>query len=154
MTLSSDNHEDGYDDHPHAAIARFDVLDLTVPMEVLLRGDRPIAITPVSQPTPVNKPRPRSLLKPPTPTPTFYTPRALAKHWGVHVDKVLRFIHTGELPAFNAASRQSKRPRYRISRDAVRGFAAALAACPGGPGTPSSRRRTQRPDTPAVHRYF
>ena len=154
MTLSTDNHEDANDDHPHAAIARFDVLDLTVPMEVLLRGDRPIAITPVSQPTPVNKPRPRSLLKPPTPTPAFYTPRALAKHWGVHVDKVLRFIHTGELPAFNAASRQSKRPRYRISLDAVRDFEAAHAACPAGPRKPSSTRRTKRPDTPSVHRYF
>ena len=154
MTLSTDNHEDANDDHPHAAIARFDVLDLTVPMEVLLRGDRPIAITPVSQPTPVNKPRPRSLLKPPTPTPAFYTPRALAKHWGVHVDKVLRFIHTGELPAFNAASRQSKRPRYRISFDAVRDFETAHAACPAGPQKTEPPRRKKRSDTAAVHNYF
>ena len=154
MTLSSDNHGDTNDDRPHAAIARFDALDLTVPIEVLLRGDRPIAITPVSPPTTVNKPRPRALLKPPTPAPAFYTPRMLAKHWGVHVDKVLRFIHAGDLPAFNAASRQSKLPRYRISVDAVREFETAHAACPAGPQKTEPPRRKKRSDTAAVHRYF
>jgi len=78
----------------------------------------------------------------------------LAKHWGVHVDKVLRFIHTGELPAFNAASRQSKLPRYRISLDAVREFETARAACTHGPQKTASARRKKRTDAAAVHRYF
>lgn len=155
-----DNHEDNASGRPPAAIARFDFLDLSVPVEVLLRGDQPVAITPTSAlvlasaSRPASASGPRSLLKPQKSAPNFYTPRALAKHWGVHVDKVLRFIHTGELPAFNAASRQSKLPRYRISLDAVREFETAHAACPAGPRKIEPPRRKKRSDTAAVHRYF
>ena len=149
-----DNHEDDVPDRPPVAVARFDFPDLSIPVEVLLRGGQPVAITPVSTPGPVCTPRPRSLLKPQKPALSFYTPRALAKHWGVHVDKVLRFIHTGELPAFNAASRQSKLPRYRISLDAVREFETAHAACPAGPQKTEPPRRKKRSDTAAVHHYF
>lgn len=149
-----DNHEDDVPDRPPVAVARFDFPDLSIPVEVLLRGGQPVAITPTPALAPASTPRPRSLLKPQKPTLSFYTPRALAKHWGVHVDKVLRFIHTGELPAFNAASRQSKRPRYRISFDAVRDFEAAHAACPAGPQKTEQPRRKKRSDTAAVHHYF
>jgi len=149
-----DNHEDDVPDRPPVAVARFDFPDLSIPVELLLRGGQPVVITPVSTPGPVSTPPPRSLLKPQKPAPSFYTPRALAKYWGVHVDKVLRFIHTGELPAFNAASRQSKRPRYRISFDAVRDFEAAHAACPASPQKTEQPRRKKRSDTAAVHHYF
>lgn len=157
MTRFKDNtdyHEDNASDREPVAIARLDFPDLGVPIEVLLRADQPVAITQVSTPGPVSTPHPRSLLKPHTPASTFYTPRALAKHWGVHVDKVLAFIHAGELLAFNAASRQSTRPRYRISLDAVRDFEAAHAACPTGPRKTEPPQRKKRSDTATVHRYF
>jgi hypothetical protein len=149
-----DNHEDNANDLPPVAVARFDFPDLSIPVEVLLRGDQPVAITPTSALAPAGTSRPRSLLKPQKSSPNFYTPRALAKHWGVHVDKVLRFIHAGDLPAFNAASRQSKLPRYRISVDAVREFEAAHAACPAGSQKTEPPRRKKRSGTAAVHRYF
>jgi hypothetical protein len=149
-----DNHEDNASDRPPIVAARFDFLDLSIPVEVLLRGDQPVAITPTSATAPASTSRPRSLLKPQKSSPNFYTPRALAKHWGVHVDKVLRFIHTGELPAFNAASRESKLPRYRISLDAVREFETAHAACPAGPQKTEPPRRRKRSNTAAVYRYF
>lgn len=149
-----DNHEDKASNYPPVAIARFDLPDLNIPVEVLLRGDQPVAIRPTSTPVSACTLRNRSLLKPQKSAPTFYTPRALAKHWGVHVDKVLRFIHAGELPAFNAASRQSKRPRYRISFDAVREFEAAHAACPAGQQKTEPPRRKKRSDAAAVHHYF
>jgi len=59
-----------------------------------------------------------------------------------------------EKPAFNAASRQSKLPRYRISLDAVREFETAHAACPAGPQKTEQPRRKKRSDTAAVHHYF
>ena len=149
-----DNHEDNASDRPCEAVARFDFPDLRIPVEVLLRGDQPVAITPTSAPALASTSRPRSLLKPQKSAPNFYTPRALAKHWGVHVDKVLRFIHAGDLPAFNAASRQSKLPRYRISVDAVREFEASHAACPAGRQRTAPARRKKRSGTAAVHRYF
>lgn len=149
-----DNHEDNASDLPPVAVARFDCLDLSIPVEVLLRGDQLVAITPTPAPALASTSRPRTLLKPQKSAPNFYTPRALAKHWGVHVDKVLRFIHAGDLPAFNAASRQSKLPRYRISLDAVQEFEAAHAACPAGPQKTEPPRRRKRSDTAPVHRYF
>ena len=54
--------------------------------------------------------------------PEYLVPRAVAKRWSVCVDKVLRFIRTGELRAFNVASQESQRPRYRISIEEVRRF--------------------------------
>jgi hypothetical protein len=157
MTNKKDNHnnyEDNASDRRPLAPANFDLLDLSIPVEVLLRGDQPVAITPTPALAPASTSRPRSLLKPQKSAPNFYTPRALAKHWGVHVDKVLRFIHTGELPAFNAASRESKLPRYRISVAAVREFEAEHAACPAGPQKTEPAPRRKRSDTSAVHRYF
>ena len=157
MTLSPDNHDNHEEKSTNCqpvAIARFDLPDLTVPVELMLRGDQPVAIRPASTPAPACTSRHRSLLKPQKVAPTFYTPRALAKHWGVHVDKVLRFIHTGELSAFNAASHKSTRPRYRISVDAVREFETAHAACPAGQRKTELPRRKKRSDAAAVHRYF
>jgi hypothetical protein len=55
-------------------------------------------------------------------TPGYLVPRALAKRWSVCVDKVVGFIKTGELRAFNVASSTSTRPRYRISIEEVRRF--------------------------------
>ncbi len=124
MTLSPDNHDphdDAANGRPPVAIARYDLPDLTIPMEVLLRRNRPVVITPAAPPATVSEPSPKSLPTPQAPAANFYTPRELSKHWGVHVDKVLGFTRSGELVAFNAASRQSSLPRYRISRAAEKG---------------------------------
>jgi len=157
MTFLQENNgrlEDDPGGHPTVVVPQFDPLDLTVPMEVLLRGDKPIVITAVSPSAQVSTPHPRPPLKTPKPAPAFYIPTALAKHWGVCVDKVLRFIHDGELPAFNVASRQSTVPRYRISLDAVCGFEAAHGACPAGPQPKAPARRKKPTGTAAVHHYF
>lgn len=42
------------------------------------------------------------------------TPPELAKRWGVAHNKVLDFIHSGELRAIDLASPASTKPRFRI----------------------------------------
>lgn len=76
-------------------------------------------------------------------TPDYLVPRALARRWSVCVDKVLRFIQTGELRAFNVASPKSRRPRYRISIEEVRRFEEQTrsAAPPPAIKAPSPRRK-------------
>jgi len=50
------------------------------------------------------------------------TPADVAERWGVAHDKVLEFIKTGELAAFNVASKRSSRPQFRINESAVAAF--------------------------------
>ena len=52
------------------------------------------------------------------------TPPKLAKLWGVTPEKVINWIRSGELPAFNAAENPAGRPRYRISREDMETFKA------------------------------
>jgi hypothetical protein len=84
-----------------------------------------------------------NLVGKPQKTRNYFVPRDLAKRWGVCIDKVLRFIHTGELRAFNVASRESRRPRYRISIEEVRRFEEQTrsAVPPSAIKTPAPRRR-------------
>jgi hypothetical protein len=105
----------------------------------------------LAEPVPADIPRPRKQRRA---TPGYYKPGELAARWGVTIDKVLLFIRTGELRAFNVATKTSRRPRYRITDEAVSEFETARAACPGGPKpppTPKSRRRTK---PPARRTYF
>ena len=53
---------------------------------------------------------------------TYLSPKQVAAMWGTSHDKVLAFIHTGELQAFNVASRPTGRPRFRITLAAVKAF--------------------------------
>ena len=90
-------------------------------------------------------------------TSEYFVPRALAKRWSVCVDKVLNFIRSGELRAFNVAAKKSKRPRYRIPLESVRQFeeqtrAAAASEAPAAPAP--SRRRKRVPATPTRRTYF
>jgi hypothetical protein len=81
-----------------------------------------------------------------------FRPRDLALRWGVCVDKVLNFIRSGELRAFNVASKNSGRPRYRISVESVRQFEeqTRAMAIPEAPAPPAhSRRRNRDSATPA-----
>jgi excisionase family DNA binding protein len=53
----------------------------------------------------------------------MYTPPQVAKQMGVNADKVLNWIRSGELEAFNAAARpDSQRPRYRVTDEALQAF--------------------------------
>ncbi len=83
-------------------------------------------------------------------------PRALAKRWHVCVDKILRFIQTGELRAFNVASKESRRPRYRISMEEVRRFEEQTrsAAPPAAATSPSCRRRKPSSAGHSPRSYF
>jgi hypothetical protein len=89
-------------------------------------------------------------------TPEYFVPRALAKRWSVCVDKVLRFIQTGELRAFNVASRESRRPRYRISVEEVRRFEeqTRAAAPPRAAKGESPRRRKSSAVGQSPRAYF
>jgi hypothetical protein len=53
---------------------------------------------------------------------TYLSPKQVAVMWGTSHDKVLAFIRTGELQAFNVASRPTGRPRFRITLAAVKAF--------------------------------
>jgi hypothetical protein len=86
----------------------------------------------------------------------FYNPAQLAKMWGISHDKVLEFIRTGELEAFNVASKKSRRPQFKISLTALQAFqerrsgrdpARSLPA-------PASRRAARRPASPPTREYF
>ena len=75
-----------------------------------------------------------------TSTKSRITPPQLARHMGVSPDKILHWIRTGELRAFNAATRVGGRPRYLISADAVAEFEKRReVVC-----TAKARRRTRK----------
>lgn len=89
--------------------------------------------------------------------PATLSPRALAARWGVCVDKVLNFIRSGELRAFNVASTTSKRPRYRISMAEVERFEQETRATASPVQTPPEaprRRRDSSRSGPAPKTYF
>jgi len=50
------------------------------------------------------------------------SPRELAGRLSVSKDKVLAWIHAGELQAIDVRSAHSARPQYRIPSEAVRAF--------------------------------
>jgi len=52
------------------------------------------------------------------------TPPQLARRWGISPDKVLLWIHNGELPALNVAKRPNGRPRFVISQKSIEVFEA------------------------------
>lgn len=112
------------------------------------------------QDTAAPRPRkPRGVPATPTntrPEMTFYNPAQVAEMWGVSHDKVLEFIRTGELEAFNVASKKSRRPQFKIPLAALQAFqerrsgrdpARALPA-------PVSRRAARKPASPPTREYF
>ena len=77
----------------------------------------------------------------PPDAPHYLTPPELAKLWRVSPEKVIAMIRGGQLAAVNLASRGSRRPRYRISRDAIRAFEQGQAPIPKA--TPGPRRQSK-----------
>ena len=139
--------EPAHDDQ--SVVACFDPPDLGVPAGTPASvASQPISTTTDVVVTP-RSPRNRRG------TADCFRPRDLALRWGVCVDKVLNFIRSGELRAFNVAAKNSKRPRYRIPLESVRQFEeqTRAAAVPEAPAAPA-RRRKRVPATPTRRTYF
>lgn len=74
------------------------------------------------------------------------TPPQLAKQWAISPDKVLAWIRTGELRAFNAATKPGGRPIYRIAPDALEEFIARRTPV-------KAEKKTRRPQVNATQYY-
>lgn len=61
---------------------------------------------------------------------TAITPPQLAKLWGIDPAKVLTWIRSGELSAFNGAASTATRPRYLITQQAIEDFQKRRAVSP------------------------
>jgi excisionase family DNA binding protein len=75
----------------------------------------------------------------PATLPRWLTPPEIARSRGVSDEKVLRWITSGELKAVNLADHGSRRPRYRISPEALEAFDRGRQVIP--PPKPTRRRR-------------
>ena len=78
----------------------------------------------------------------PPDSPHYLTPPELAKLWRVSPEKIITMIRGGQLAAVNLAAAGSSRPRFRISRDAIRNFEQGQAAIPRA--TPGPRRQSNQ----------
>ncbi len=79
----------------------------------------------------------------------FLRVRDVAAQLRIKADGVLVLIHAGQLAASNVAMPGSRRPRWRISAEALADFLAARQS--QGP-TPRARRRKRRAEN--VTQYF
>lgn len=86
----------------------------------------------------------------------YLSPKQVARMWGISHDKILAFIRTGELSAFNVAAESSRRPRYKITLSAVKQFEEGHSGRDTAKVQPTSRRRRQRSRStlPAAKKYF
>ena len=53
---------------------------------------------------------------------TKLTPRRVARSFGISPDKVLAWIHTGELRAVNVATTRASRPRWVVASEDLAAF--------------------------------
>jgi hypothetical protein len=74
----------------------------------------------------------------------YLTPPQLARKWKVGVQKILAWIHSGELRAVNLATRPGGRPRYRICPEDVELFEQARSVSP----TPKVARSPKKKPLP------
>lgn len=70
----------------------------------------------------------------------YTTPPKYAARLGCKPETVTGWIDSGELAAINVARRGSRRPRYRISPEAIAAFEAARSTVPAP--KPIRRRRS------------
>ncbi len=80
---------------------------------------------------------------------TKITPPELANRWGISPDKILVWIHSGELRAINAATQRGGRPRYLIDERDIAVFEQRRCV---EPKTRQSRR--VRRSSPGVIDFF
>ncbi len=76
------------------------------------------------------------------------TPPQYARSRGIGEDKVLAWIHSGELRAINLATKRTGRPRYVLRPEDIEAFELGRSVTPTGGKT---RRRRSDPD---VIEYF
>jgi len=87
--------------------------------------------------------------------PNYLNPRQVATMWGIFHDKVLEFIRTGELNAFNVASKNSRRPQFKITLDAVKAFELLRAGGdPSRMSPPAPRRTVQNRSAPQQKQWI
>ncbi len=67
------------------------------------------------------------------------TPPQIAAQYGISPDKVVTWITSGELKAFNAATRPTMRPRWLVDVEDLADFERRRAAV--APPKPQSRRK-------------
>jgi len=93
-------------------------------------------------------------MPPQSPPTVALSVRQFAKSWAVSKDKVLGWIHAGQLHAIDVRSPNSSRPQYRIPGAAVQAFSTARSniALPNGPKT-ESKRNSPRRNPPKIE-YF
>jgi hypothetical protein len=89
--------------------------------------------------------------KPANPKRTKVSPPQLAARYGVSCDKVLDWIRSGELKAFNAATSRHTRPRFLIDEADILAFELARQV---QPDTPTARVRRSKNGDEAITRYF
>ncbi len=73
------------------------------------------------------------------------TPAQLAEKWQVKTDTVQSLIHSGQLRAFNVGTLGAKKPRWRISPDAIVEFENLRRAGP----RPTTQRKPRRQSQPS-----
>jgi len=61
-------------------------------------------------------------LAPSAELPEWMTPRQLARHRQIRVEKVLNWIKSRELEAINMAASLSSKPRWKVSKAALEAF--------------------------------
>ena len=82
---------------------------------------------------------------------TFYTPPQAARLLGVKSDKILAWIHSGELVAANLATNHNgERPRWRISEDDLGRFLLRRRHT----AVPAPEPRRRRKSTSSAAPYF
>ena len=80
--------------------------------------------------------------------PTHFRVIELAKMLKVKPEKIQHWVRTGELEAFNVASKPTGQPQWRITAEAVAAFKAKRAAKPTAPPAFQPKRRTRRYQLP------
>jgi excisionase family DNA binding protein len=78
----------------------------------------------------------------------YLKPPQVGELLAVGHDKVLTWIHSGELRAVDVAAKRGGRPRWRVWRSDLEDFLARRAATPA----PKRRRRRKQPDH--VTKYY
>lgn len=87
---------------------------------------------------------------------TIYNPAQVAAMWGISHDKVLEFIKTGELDAFNVASKNSRRPQFKITGAALRAFQERRSGRDPARSLepPATRRASRKSSSTPSREYF
>ena len=126
-------------------------------------GDRelPESVTaqqPEALPTEVSR-KPRGVPVSPTRSAadtTYFNPAQVAEMWGISHDKVLGFIKSGELRAFNVASKNSRRPQFKIPSAALREFEERRSGRDPARSVPrpSGRRPSRKSSASPTREYF